>query len=187
MKLTLASKSPRRLALLRAIGIDVSVSPVDCDERRLDGEAPRAMVERLAIEKSRLLETAPEVLVVAADTVVALGNVVFGKPADEQAAVDTLRTLSGKTHEVLTGYCVRAGAHIQSGVVDTQVTFRNLTEEEISAYVATGECFDKSGAYGIQGDGGALTLRIHGSYTNVVGLPMDEVLTGIKRIRRFVS
>jgi septum formation protein len=184
MTLYLASASPRRKQLLTAIGLDVVVCPVNCDEKRLDGESPRALALRLAREKAMLAQVPEEALVLAADTIVALGHAVFGKPGDKAEAKKTLHALSGKTHEVITGFCVKQGSYVHTEAVDTQVTFRHLSEKEIGGYVETGEWTDKAGAYGIQESGGALVVRVDGSYSNVVGLPLPEVLKIVKRVER---
>jgi len=177
VKLVLASASPRRLQLLRACGYDVVVSPAHLDETQLPGEPPAVMVERLA--RAKAVAIAASDLVVAADTTVVLGADALAKPTDDADAARMLERLSGQTHEVITGWCVRKNAAVRSGIVSTRVTFRRLTAREIAAYVATGEPLDKAGAYGIQGAGGALVDGVEGSYPNVVGLPMAEVIAAI--------
>jgi len=176
--LVLASGSPRRLALLQSIGLSPEVRPVDLDETALPGEAPAAHVERLARAKaaaagSRSPGVAAEV-VLAADTIVALDGHLLGKPADADAARATLRALSGREHEVHTGVAVHQAAGTRVEVVTTTVHFRRLADAEIEWYVATGEPFDKAGAYGIQGAAGVFVEAIVGSASNVIGLPLAE-------------
>lgn len=170
----LASQSPRRRFLLEGIGWTLDIRPADIDEAPLSGEAPVSHVRRLAEEKARAIPAA-QVPVVAADTIVVHRGAILGKPRDAAHATEMLRGLSGASHTVMTGYAVRLGDGLRSGVVSTTVTFRPLSDAAIAAYVATGEPLDKAGAYGIQGHGGALVDRVHGSYSSVVGLPVQEV------------
>ena len=183
----LASHSPRRIELMAELGLEArSVSP-DVDESRLPGEAPQALVTRLAEAKAasvlaRGAATGGEA-VVAADTVVALGDEVLGKPADDEDAARMLRMLSGRTHEVSTGVCVmvadeadgRHAARMRSFCETTRVAFYPLEDDEIAAYVDTGEPKDKAGAYGIQGEGRLLVRGIEGDYLTVVGLPVARL------------
>lgn len=178
-RIVLASASPRRLQLLRACGLDVDVSPANVDEAERPGEPAADMVLRLAREKARAVSGA---LVVAADTTVVLDGRILAKPANADEARAMLTSLAGRAHEVLTGWCVRAGAREQTGVVRTEVVFRALTAVEVDAYIATGEPFDKAGGYGIQGAGGALVDTVQGSYPNVVGLPVREVLAALREL-----
>ena len=183
MRIVLASGSPRRRELLLSCGYDVVVQRPDVDETPRD-EAPSAMVLRLARDKAATAATlANDCVVVAADTTVVLDGAVLAKPADDADAADMLRRLSGRSHEVLTGYCVRRTLRdARDGVVRTEVTFRHLSQAEIERYVASGEPRDKAGGYGIQGQGGALVHTVHGSYTNVVGLPLAEVIAAIREL-----
>jgi septum formation protein len=178
-EIVLASASPRRKDLLEAAALKIVVEPSAVDELRRPGEAPMAMVERLAKEKA-WADAAEERIVVAADTAVVQIDRVLGKPLDREDARKILLRLSGEEHQVMTGWCVRKGPEERSGVVVTNVWFRQLREEEIERYLDTGEPMDKAGAYGIQGQGGALVDRVEGSYTNVVGLPLAEVLWEIQ-------
>lgn len=180
-KITLASGSPRRKALLEAAGFEVDVARPDVDEARSDSESPMAMVERLARAKA-FADPELDGVVVAADTAVVMVDRVLGKPLDQADAKKLLLRLSGAEHQVMTGWCVRAGGEERTGVVVTQVWFRQLSEEEIDLYISTGEPMDKAGAYGIQGIGGAMVDRLEGSYTNVVGLPLSEVLWEIQQL-----
>lgn len=183
----LASQSPRRRELLSEAGFDLEIRPADIDEARLDGESPVELVARLASQKAEAarsaLDHAPaDGLLVAADTIVWMGSEALGKPADELDAARMLRELSGRTHHVSTGVCAMRLASDASAlsavtfVETTAVTFWELTEAEILAYVATGEPMDKAGAYGIQGAGRVLVSGIEGDYANVVGLPVSRLL-----------
>jgi septum formation protein len=173
--LVLASASPRRLDLLRTIGLDPVVRPVDADEAPLPGEGAIDHVTRLAEMKARAGggPGAAEV-VLAADTIVALDGVLLGKPADADEARRTLRSLSGRSHEVHTGVTVRSTTGAWTTVVTTAVRFRDLTDAEIDWYVRTGEPLDKAGAYGIQGAAAVFVTSIDGSASNVIGLPLAE-------------
>ncbi len=175
-RVVLASASPRRRELLARLGIDAVVRPSDVDETTLPGEEPAAHVARLARDKAHAAQRADDDLVVAADTEVVLDGAVLGKPADDAAAAVLLRSLSGRTHVVLTGVHVLHGDREASAVEVTEVRFRDLGDDEIAAYVATGEPLDKAGGYGIQGAGGMFVERIDGSDSNVVGLPLATVV-----------
>lgn len=170
----LASASPRRRELLAAVGLEPLVRPADVDEAVRPGERPEAYGLRVASEKARAGAHALPVL--AADTVVALDGRSLGKPATPEEAKISLRDLSGRSHAVHTAVALRVGEVVATRLVTTKVRFRSLPEAEIAAYVATGEPMDKAGAYGIQGRGGALVAEITGSYSNVVGLPLEETL-----------
>lgn len=176
--LILASASPRRRELLAGLGLRFQIVPSRVEEPPI-GDHPDEGVRALAASKARAISTRfPEAWVLAADTVVVLGGMVFGKPADEKDAEEMLRQLSGRTHEVLTAVSLahRGRGFFQTQAVRTQVSFRDLKDGEIRAYVKTGEPMDKAGAYGIQGVGAFLVQRVHGSYTNVVGLPLAETV-----------
>jgi septum formation protein len=180
--LVLASQSPRRRELLEQLGIPLVVRPAHVDERVLAGEPARDYVLRVAREKARAVEGA---LVLAADTAVVLRGEVLGKPAGADDARRMLRALSGTDHEVLTGVCVRRtspalGIELDA-VVSTSVRFAPLSPAEIEWYVRTGEPLDKAGAYAIQGAGGAFVLRVEGSVSNVVGLPLAETADLLRR------
>lgn len=174
-RLVLASQSPRRRELLAGLGFALDVRPAETDESVLPGEAPRAYVSRVAREKARAV---PGEVVLAADTAVVLGDAILGKPRDPADAARMLRALSGTTHQVLTGVCVRRnapGAVAEHEIlVATAVRFRALTDGEIAWYVATGEPLDKAGAYALQGAGGVLVEAVEGSVSGVVGLPLVE-------------
>ena len=183
----LASQSPRRRQLLQDAGFELTVIPAEIDESRAAGETPVELVGRLAAQKAEAvragLSQAPaDGLLVAADTIVWMGDEALGKPADAQDAARMLRELSGRSHHVSTGVCAMrlsaSGAELAraSFVETTDVTFCELTEAQIDAYVATGEPMDKAGAYGIQGAGRLLVRGISGDYQNVVGLPVSRLV-----------
>ncbi len=178
--LILASRSLRRQELLAQVGISYRVVEADIEER-LPGDMPTGeAVVKLAMDKAAWVANQyPNAWILAADTIVVLGEVIFQKPRDTAEAVDMLRRLRGRSHEVFTGYCLRNHAlrKIRRGVARTVVTMKALSDEEISGYVGTGEPLDKAGAYAIQGIGAMFVEKIYGSYTNVVGLPLAEVMT----------
>lgn len=176
LTLVLASGSPRRLQLLASIGLDCEVSPVDIDETPRPGEAPADYARRLAEEKATVAVTrhAPGRLVLAADTVVAIGEEILGKPADPADAARMLRRLSGRSHAVHTAVAASRDGATSMRLSSSEVTFRTLLNHEIDAYVATGEPLDKAGAYGIQGLAAIFVTRLCGSYSGVVGLPLCE-------------
>lgn len=172
--LTLASQSPRRRELLAGLGLSLEVRPARTDETPRAGEAPRDYVGRVAREKARAVRGT---VVLAADTTVALGGDIFGKPEDDADAARMLRALAGRSHEVLTGVCVRSAASGEREVVvATEVAFAPLSDDEIAWYIATGEPRDKAGAYAIQGVAGAFVSAVRGSVSNVIGLPLAETL-----------
>ena len=175
--LVLASASPRRLELLRCIGIEPDcVAPTDIDEAPRARELPRTLAARLAAEKcAAAAERFPDSYVLAADTVVACGRRVLGKARDVEEAQRFLAMLSGRRHRVWGGVCVRAPDGRQAGrAVMTHVAFKRLERHEIEGYLASGEWRDKAGAYGIQGRAGGFVKAISGSYPNVVGLALYE-------------
>ena len=183
--IVLASASPRRAELLASAGLRFVVAPSSVVEERHPNEPPEAFVRRLAAAKARdVAATRPDGVVVGADTEVVLDGEVLGKPRDDQDARAMLARLSGRAHDVLSGYEVYdVGARRgEGGVVRTRVEFAALSPAEIDAYVATGEPRGKAGAYAIQGRAAGMIRRIDGSYTNVVGLPLREVLEALARM-----
>ena len=176
MQVILASASPRRLALLQQIGIEATVCPADFDE--VSGSAVQAedVVLANAVGKCQAVVKikGDSLPVIAADTVVVAEGVILGKPQDAEDAIAMLKQLSGKTHKVLTGIAVSYAGEMLAEVCETKVVFRDLKDEEIKNYVATGEPLDKAGAYGIQGKGAVLVEKIDGCYNNVVGLPLTR-------------
>lgn len=176
MRVVLASGSPRRLELLRRIGVEPVVRAADIDETPRPGEAPQDVVARLARTKACTVASEPSDLVIAADTEVVLDDRVLGKPDGEAGARDMLRSLSGRAHLVVTAVHVLHGEAEAAAVDQTIVHLRPLTDDEIAAYVATGEPFGKAGAYAIQGAGAMFVDRIEGSDTNVIGLPLATLV-----------
>ena len=178
--LVLASSSARRRELLERVGLPLRVRPPSIEERALAAEPPRAAVQRLAHIKA-LSARRPGEWVLAADTVVLLDDEVMGKPSDLKEARAMLRRLSGREHEVITGFCLldARGSEAGGAEVSTRVRFRCLSTAEVTAYVESGEPFGKAGAYAIQGVGAALVRELRGSYTNVVGLPLCEVIEAL--------
>jgi septum formation protein len=175
--LILASASPRRAELLRAAGIPFDIDAADVDEAHLPGEPPHLYVARLAEAKAQAVaRRAPGRPVLGADTVVVAGGSVLGKPVDPDDATRMLESLSGRTHLVLTGVCLVATGHLAVEVASTTVEFRPLAPAEVQWYVASGEPMDKAGAYAIQGLASRFVTRIDGSYSNVVGLPVELVM-----------
>lgn len=177
-ELVLASASPRRIELLALVGITPDrVEPADIDETPLKDETPSRLAARLAVTKAEAVAArSPDAVVLAADTVVAVGRRLLEKAADEAEATRFLKLLSGRNHRVFTGVAVAAGGKTRRRVVDTRVSFKVLSDAEIAAYVASGEWRGKAGAYGIQGRAGAFVTRLVGSYPAVMGLPLFETV-----------
>lgn len=176
IRIILASSSPRRASYLRALGFRFRRTVPSVDETRLARESPRKYVERLALAKATAVaKKYPADWVLGGDTTVVLDGQVLGKPQDAPDAERMLRSLSGRSHQVLSGLALvnRATRDARSAVATTTVWFRELTPEEIRWYLDTGEALDKAGAYGIQGKGGILVERIEGSFSNVVGFPVE--------------
>jgi len=174
MDIVLASQSPRRQELLRQMGLTYRLHAVDIDEHMERRLPPGNLVEAISREKAAACATfePADAIIIAADTVVALDHAVLGKPHSEKEAREMLTALSGKAHQVYTGFTVRQGGTAVTQSECTDVRFRPLSREEIDAYVATGEPMDKAGAYGIQGMGALLVDAIQGDYFNVMGLPV---------------
>ena len=179
-RLILASGSPRRRDFLAELGIAFEVRVTDIDETPLSSEQPTDFVARLAREKAQGIDL-PDAWVLAADTAVVVDGEILGKPGNAEEACAMLMRLSGRWHEVWTGFslCCQTTGESCTKTVCTRVRFLTLTPELCRAYVRTGEPLDKAGAYGIQGKGCFLVPEISGSYTNVVGLPMTEVLEAL--------
>ncbi len=181
----LASGSPRRRQLLEMLRIPHRVVPPDVDETPLPGETPPDYVRRLARAKAGAVAgTAPAAVVLAADTTVVLGGRLFGKPADPADAVAMLRSLQGRTHEVMTAVAVARGERIEDALDVSLVTFRTADDTHLAAYVATGEPLDKAGAYAIQGLGAPLIERVEGDFFGVMGLPLRLALDLLARFGR---
>lgn len=181
----LASASPRRIELLRLLGLDFTVMPSGADETFRQGESPAAHTLRLSADKARLIATAhPGSWVLGADTIVVIDSDVLGKPADPEEARQMLKKLSARAHTVFTGFTLaRQEARIAvSEVVESTVLFREIAEEEMAWYINSPEPYDKAGAYAVQGMGAFFIKEIRGSYTNVMGLPLCEVVDVLKQV-----
>jgi len=184
-RLILASKSPRRYELLKQVGLDFDVIPSEVEENFIGEESPREHVIRLAEAKALDVGNRfPENWVIGADTIVYVDGIILGKPKSREEALEMLRLISGKEHRVLTGVSVR---HLKKGkseceTVETAVRVKTLSQAEMEWYVGTGEPFDKAGGYGIQGIGSFMIESINGSYTNVVGLPLCELMQMLIRL-----
>ncbi len=189
--LVLASASPRRRKLLRLVGLPFVVRVPNVDEEPRRGESPADHARRLALAKARQiaakLPPSGPTCVIGCDTIVVVDGQILGKPRTAEEAMRMLQRLSGRTHHVLSGLVVLArrstgGWRAYSRVVTTRVTFRSLDPEEIRAYVRSGEPMDKAGAYGIQEGAAHFVRRVVGSYTNVVGLPLAELVEMLRRV-----
>ena len=182
----LASASPRRRDLLNLIGIDHIVLPADIDETPIAGESPEVYTDRLSRQKAESIAAThnhgSDTLVVAADTTVVLDAEILGKPSDRADAFDILKKLNGRTHTVVTGIAVAYRGALISAVESVQVTFRELSDDEILAYIETGEPMDKAGAYGIQGFGATIVRRIEGDYFAVMGLSLVRLVELLKEV-----
>jgi len=180
MAVILASGSPRRKELMKYICTDYEIRVSDADETVPEGLTPAETVMYLAKLKGTTIPFGSEDLVIAADTVVSIGDEILGKPHDREDAFRMVKALSGATHSVYTGVYVTKGGKELSFYEKTDVEFYPLTDEEISAYVATGEADDKAGAYGIQARGGLFVKAISGDYNNVVGFPVSRLAQELK-------
>jgi septum formation protein len=182
----LASASPRRQDLLRSVGLKFKTIPAHVNENYLAGETPRQHVKRLACDKAMVIaKKYPEACVLGADTIVVIDGLILGKPKNETQARKMLQTLSGREHKVFTGFCI---AHVaaeiyQTKVVQSAVRFKTISPKEMEWYVACDEPYDKAGGYAVQGRGAYFIQSIRGSYTNVIGLPLCEVLETLKKLR----
>jgi septum formation protein len=185
LPLILASASPRRKELLQLAGIPLEVIPSQADERFLQGESPEEHVRRVARAKAMDVgRQRPGRWVLGADTVVAIDGKILGKPGDPREAEEMLRNLSQREHRVLTGFCVLRYPSLErrEDTVISRVKFKDLSAAEIRWYISTGEPFDKAGAYAIQGRAAFMVKEVHGSYTNVVGLPLCEVVEALREL-----
>ncbi|MBQ2972908.1 MAG: septum formation inhibitor Maf [Clostridia bacterium] len=175
-KIILASSSPRRKELMSTAGLDFEIIVKEVDESIPDGTSPVDAAKMTAKKKAlAVAKDFENCTVIGADTIVVTDGKILGKPVDKEDACRMLRMLSGIEHEVITGVCIASGEKIDNFAVTSKVKFYELTDEEIEAYVATGEPMDKAGSYGIQGRGCTLVERIEGDYFNIVGLPVAEV------------
>ncbi|MBO5859977.1 MAG: septum formation inhibitor Maf [Clostridia bacterium] len=183
-KIILASASPRRRELLTTAGVEFEVLVSEADETVPEGTAPKDAAMMTAEKKAlAVAEKCTDRVVIGADTIVVIDDKILGKPKDEADAKEMLRTLSGREHEVITGVCITDGEKTEKFAQVSKVRFYELTDEEIAAYVATKECDDKAGSYGIQGKGCVLVEGIEGDYFNIVGLP---VAATVRVLRRFI-
>jgi septum formation protein len=181
----LASASPRRIELLRLLGLDFAVMPSGADETFRQGESPPAHTLRLSVDKAGLIaEANPGSWVLGADTIVVIDGEALGKPADPEEARQMLKKLSARVHTVFTGFTIiRQEARIAvSEVAESKVLFREIPEDEMDWYVSSREPYDKAGAYAVQGMGAFFIKEIRGSYTNVMGLPLCEVVDVLKKV-----
>jgi septum formation protein len=178
-QIILASKSPRRRDLLQQAGIKFTVIPSNVDENLISSDSPWKYARKLAESKAKdVSRTHPDSWVIGADTIVYIDNTILGKPGSPEDAHNMLKRLSARTHQVITGFCIccEAQNRFYSASLSTDVLFKKLSNDEIQWYIQTGEPFDKAGSYAIQGLGVVLVKRINGSYTNVVGLPVCEIV-----------
>ena len=182
MQLILASQSPRRRELLGLLKLPFTVRVADIDETMNPALPPQEEVARVSLAKARAVERDPEDIVIAADTIVVLGDRVLGKPADEAQAEEMLTALSGRAHQVMTGVTVLRGDRALTATEITDIHFRKLSNREIRRYIATGEPMDKAGSYGIQGGAALFAEKIHGDYYNVVGLPVCRLLRMLREL-----
>lgn len=183
-KLILASESPRRIELLRLVGLDFEVMPSSIEEMPQKGESPVEHVLGLSRRKARAVSSRyPDAWILGADTIVIINGEMMGKPAHASEAREMLTKLSGREHHVHTGFTIaRKTADVLLGdVVTSSVLFKNISEAEINWYVRTEEPYDKAGGYAAQGAGAIFIREIHGSYTNVIGLPLCEAVSLLKR------
>ena len=183
LKVILASQSPRRRQLLDLIGIEHEVSPADIDESVRAGELPEQYAERVAREKvEHVGRRNGDALIVGADTIVVIDDIILGKPRDVEDAARMLRMLSGRSHTVMTAVAARHADRTVSGVEIVDVTFLPLDDDRISRYIATGEPMDKAGAYGIQGYGATIVRRIDGDYFAVMGLSLIRLVAVLREL-----
>ena len=184
-RLILASASPRRIEFLKLMGLDFDIVPGNIDENSRPEETPREHVLRLSEEKALSVAlNHPDAWILSADTIVVVAGELLGKPGSPEEAMKMLEKLSDRAHEVITGFCILRqdrGVRIREAVGST-VLFRRITPDEMAWYTGTEEPYDKAGAYAVQGMGGCFIREIRGSCTNVVGLPLCEVVDALKRV-----
>ncbi len=182
-RVVLATQSPRRIELLRSVGLDFEIFPPRIEEKRLPGYTPLEYVRHNATEKAHWVSRHVAYdLIIAADTIVTLGDQLYEKPGDHGQARAMLKGLSGKTHEVITGFCLISP---RQEIIDheiTKVTFYPLSDDEIEMYLSTDEPFDKAGAYGIQGFASLFIRKLNGCYFNVVGFPLGKFYQRLKQL-----
>lgn len=181
----LASASPRRRELLRSVGMKFKILPAHIDETWQNGETPAAHVRRLSREKAGVVAAGhPRAVVLGADTIVVIDSLILGKPKNKKDAQEMLQRLSGRTHTVFTGFtlCCTGKRMSRTKVVRSAVTFKKINPEEMNWYANSSEPYDKAGGYAVQGMGAYFIKTIRGSYTNVIGLPLCEVLEELKHL-----
>ena len=181
----LASASPRRLELLRSVGLKFKVFPADVDETHIDGESPRAHVRRLSCDKAMAIANHyPKALALGADTIVVIDGLILGKPKNKRHAREMLDRLSGRKHTVFTGFTIAsvAAGISKTRVVQSTVQFKKISPAEMDWYVNCDEPYDKAGGYAVQGKGAYFIKAIRGSYTNVIGLPLCETLEELNNL-----
>jgi len=184
-QLILASASPRRRELLRSVGLKFKTIPAHVDEDYSEGESPQQHVRRLAQEKAQLIARKyPRAWVLGADTIVVIDGLILGKPRNKPQAKEMLKKLSGREHKVFTGFTVTqvASKVSHSNVVQSTVKFKKISAVELDWYIACDEPYDKAGGYALQGKGAYFIKSIRGSYTNVIGLPLCEVLETLTKL-----
>ena len=180
-RVILASQSPRRRELLALVGIAHEVRPADIDETYLPGEVPREHALRLAREKAEKIAER-DAVVIGSDTIVVVDGDVLGKPTDDADAARMIRRLSGRSHTVITAVAVSWKGRVEVDAETVDVTFHELSDEQIRGYIATGEPMDKAGAYGIQGFGATIVARVDGDYFAVMGLPLQRMVLLMRKL-----
>ena len=180
MKLILASKSLRRRQMFDSLGLDYTAVVTNADESYKGKIVPSRLVEMLSQRKAEAVKADYNDVVIASDTVVSLDNRIFGKPADRHEAFEMIKALSGNIHKVYSGYAILHKEHKLVGSVCTKVKFRDLSDDEINAYIDTDEPYDKAGGYGIQENGGFFVVAINGDFNNVVGMPLSTIESVMK-------
>jgi septum formation protein len=183
--LILASASPRRIELLKAMGLDFKILPSGVEEEFLEGETPQNHVLRLSEKKAKaIMKIHPDAWIIGADTIVVIHDEILGKPKTPNQAREMLGKLSGKSHRVFTGFTITRGKYnlLVKDVIESLVSFKVISDNEMDWYVNSEEPYDKAGGYAVQGMGAFLIKEIHGSYTNVIGLPLCEVITALKNL-----
>ena len=184
MKIILASKSPRRREILEVMGVEFETDVADVDESVSDTLSPIEAVCEISKRKAKavLERHGDDEIIISADTVVVIDGKIIGKPKDKEDAFNIIKSLSGRTHEVYTGFTVCGKGRTKTDSEVTKVHFKQLCDDDIRRYVATGEPMDKAGAYGIQQKGNLFVEYIHGDYYNVVGFPISKICVTIKEI-----
>ena len=182
-KIILASGSPRRKELLKKAGIKFNISVSNFNENIKENLSPHSLVKKLSLEKAKtVFENYRDAIIIGADTIVVCDGKILGKPKDKKDAKKILKFLSSKTHIIITGFTIINEGEIITKSEETKVTMRKITQEEIEAYIKTGEPFDKAGAYAIQGIASKFIEKVEGDYSNAVGLPVKSVLEELKNL-----